>query len=277
MKTPDPSSPPGATGSSFSATAGEGAGYALQRARIGTAGWSIPARLRDRFGNEGTTLARYAAVFNAVEINSSFYRPHQPDVYRRWAESVPADFRFAAKLPQEITHDRRLAACRAPLKRFVDEVAGLGGKLRVLLVQLPPSLAFEARNVDRFFGLFRSMHPGPITVEPRHRSWFEPSVSACLAKHAIGRVAADPARVAAAAEPLIAQSVAYYRLHGSPRMYWSPYDLAQVRALGDEVEAHAKAGNEAWAMFDNTASQAAANNALQLVDWLADGPLTSAR
>src|SRR5687768_3338078 len=86
---------------------------------VGTAGWSIPARLREQFETEGSTLARYASVFNAVEINSSFYRPHQPEVYARWAEATPPGFRFAAKIPQEITHDRRLASSKPHLRKFL--------------------------------------------------------------------------------------------------------------------------------------------------------------
>ena len=238
---------------------------------VGTAGWSIPARLREQFGTEGSTLARYASVFNAVEINSSFYRPHQPEVYARWAEATPPGFRFAAKIPQEITHDRRLASSKPHLRKFLGEVSGLGSKLRVLLVQLPPSLPFEANNANRFFAAFRELHDGPIVVEPRHRSWFDASIEKCLAKHAIGRVAADPACCANAAMPTVENKVAYYRLHGAPRMYWSPYDIAQIRALGDDVEAQVGQGNETWAMFDNTASQAAAHNALQLLEWLRAG------
>src|SRR5882757_510271 len=75
---------------------------------IGCAGWSIPTHLADRFPATGTHLERYASRFNAVEINSSFYRPHQTKTYSRWADSTPADFRFSVKLPQEITHRRRL-------------------------------------------------------------------------------------------------------------------------------------------------------------------------
>ena len=111
--------------------------------RIGCAGWSIPRDTGDAFPEEGSHLERYARVFGGVEINSSFYRPHKPQTYARWAESVPDDFRFSVKLPRTISHDARLQDIDAPLAQFAAEVSALGGKLGCVLVQLPPKLAFE--------------------------------------------------------------------------------------------------------------------------------------
>ena len=62
--------------------------------RIGNAGWSIPARIRGSFGEAANGLARYARRLDTVEINSSFYRPHRPETYARWAASTPDHFRF---------------------------------------------------------------------------------------------------------------------------------------------------------------------------------------
>ena len=108
--------------------------------RIGTAGWSVPSG----FGDGGSQLQRYAARFSCVEINSSFYRPHRPQTYARWAASVPAGFRFAVKAPRTITHDARLREPRALLQPFLEEIGALGATLGPLLIQLPPSLAFDA-------------------------------------------------------------------------------------------------------------------------------------
>ena len=98
----------------------------------------------------GSHLERYARHLNAVEINSSFYRPHRRTTYQRWAQSVPDDFRFSVKLPKTITHEAGLTDCGALLDRFVDEVTGLGDKLAVLLVQLPPKSALSKRIANRF-------------------------------------------------------------------------------------------------------------------------------
>src|ERR1700735_1146646 len=111
--------------------------------RIGCAGWNVPKQHMAVFSAAGSHLHRYARQFNAVEINSSFYRPHRRSTYERWAASVPKDFRFSAKLPRAITHHARLADPEAALDVFAAEVLGLGEKLGPLLAQLPPSLAFD--------------------------------------------------------------------------------------------------------------------------------------
>src|SRR5687768_1118421 len=95
---------------------------------IGTAGWSIPRAAGHRCDGDGTHLQRYARVFSCAEINSSFHRPHAAATYAKWAASTPPDFRFAVKLPKEITHIRKLLRIRTPLERFLEESAGLGAK-----------------------------------------------------------------------------------------------------------------------------------------------------
>ena len=119
--------------------------------RIGCAGWSIPRQHARLFGEGDSTLARYATCFDLVEVNSSFYRPHQRKTWERWAAETPAHFRFTAKLPQEISHERALRGCVACLDRFLGEVDGLGDKLECLLLQLPRSRALEIPVARRFF------------------------------------------------------------------------------------------------------------------------------
>src|SRR5688572_12054373 len=96
---------------------------------IGCAGWSLPRDSWPRFPEAGTHLQRYAQQLNAAEINSSFYRPHQPATYQRWAESTPEHFRFSVKLPKAITHEQRLRDSKPVLQEFLAQVAGLNGKL----------------------------------------------------------------------------------------------------------------------------------------------------
>jgi uncharacterized protein YecE (DUF72 family) len=214
---------------------------------------------------------RYGAVMNAVEINSSFYRPHRRETSERWAASVPGDFRFAVKLPRTITHERRLADVRALLDGFLSQVVGLDNKLGPLLVQLPPSLRFDQAVAERFLDDLRARHAGPIVCEPRHASWFTPDVEALLAERRVARVAADPAPVAGAGEAGGWPALAYRRLHGSPRIYYSPYSpeflTATARALADERAR----GIESWCVFDNTAEFAALGDALTVMRLLA-GP-----
>lgn len=104
--------------------------------RIGCAGWSIPAPLKARMPPGESHLGRYGQVFSAAEINSSFYRYHEPATYERWRNTVPPGFRFSVKVPREITHFARLQGTKRPLARFLEGATRLEAKLGPLLVQL---------------------------------------------------------------------------------------------------------------------------------------------
>jgi len=225
---------------------------------IGTAGWNIPARHADGFAGPGTHLTRYAAQMTAVEINSSFYRPHQRKTYERWAASVPEDFRFSVKLPRSITQEHHLKDYDALLSRFLEESTGLGVKLGVILVQLPPSLSYEADVAEDFFGALHGRTKAAIACEPRHASWFTSEADAALKTWHVARVAADPPRAPADGAPGGWQGLRYWRLHGSPKIYYSDYDAAALKALAEKLEA------ADWCIFDNTAAFAALGNALSL-------------
>lgn len=232
--------------------------------RIGCAGWSLGSAHPSQFPAAGTHLQRYAAVFNAVEINSSFYRPHRTDTYRRWSDSVPEDFRFSAKLPRSITHEHRLIAATALLDRFLAEVSALGSKLGALLIQLPPSLAYAERHAAAFLHALRERYAGGLCLEPRHATWFSAAATALLCEYRIGRVGADPALSPAAAVPGAAAALCYTRLHGSPRMYWSDYAPEQLQAIARRVRGEHERGADSWCIFDNTAAGHALGNALEL-------------
>jgi uncharacterized protein YecE (DUF72 family) len=172
--------------------------------RIATTGWSIPAAVRDSFPVAGTGLERYAARCNAAEINSSFYRPHRRETWERWAAAVPDDFAFAVKLPKTITHTARLVAADDLLTAFAREVAGLGGKLGVILVQLPPSLALDTAVARAFFKRLADAIPAAdVACEPRHASWFTTEADDLLAGLKVARVAADPAILPVAGSALL--------------------------------------------------------------------------
>lgn len=236
---------------------------------VGTAGWSIAKQHGDAFDAGGSMLERYATRLNAVEVNASFHRPHRRTTWERWAAITPPHFRFSAKLPKVVTHERRLVDAAEPVARFLDEVGGLGEKLAVLIVQLPPSLAFDATIARAFFADLGARTPAALACEPRHASWFEPDAGALMAQSKVARIAADPARVPAAAEPGGWQALAYWRLHGSPAMYRTPYDDARLDAYAAQIRAARARAAEVWCMFDNTMSAAATANALSLAEKLA--------
>jgi uncharacterized protein YecE (DUF72 family) len=230
---------------------------------IGTAGWSIPRASAARFAGEGTHLERYARVLGCAEINSSFYRPHAASTYARWAASTPPDFRFAVKVPRSITHEGQLRKARQPLERFLEESGGLGSKRGPLLLQLPPSFAFDRRVAAGFFDLLRARYSGPVVCEPRHETWISHAADTLLTAYRIARIAADPPTAPGAELPGAWTGMVYFRLHGSPRKYWSAYPAHYLAALG-AVLCGVPPPVEAWCVFDNTASGAAAANAWEL-------------
>ena len=236
---------------------------------VGTAGWSIPAADRARFAHEGSALERYASRFDGVEINSSFHRPHRRSTWERWARSVPPRFKFAVKLPKTISHQHKLAGCAPLIGPFLDEVAGLGDRLAILLLQLPPKLAFDAALVEAFLNEICPMIDARLVCEPRHPSWFDAAADALLAGRDIARVAADPACVPAAALPGGWRGLGYWRLHGSPSIYRSSYDEPRLDSYADSMRANLRAGP--WCMFDNTAGSFATGNALSLMNKLRSG------
>jgi uncharacterized protein YecE (DUF72 family) len=233
------------------------------RLYIGTAGWSIPRASAHRSASDGTHLERYARLFRAVEINSSFHGPHAAATYARWRETTPPGFRFAVKVPRTITHDLQLRRARLPFAEFLAQTTGLGAKRGPLLVQLPPSLAFEARIASTFFEMARALYDGPLVCEPRHPTWFAPRATVLLERHRIARVAADPPPAPQADRPDGWRGVVYFRLHGTPRTYWSSYSANFLAALAVAVRDRLAAA-DVWCIFDNTASGAALENAWEL-------------
>lgn len=227
---------------------------------LGCAGWSLSGEYAADFPEAGTHLQRYARVLNAVEINSSFYRPHRPATYARWGESVPEGFRFSVKVPKAITHERRLLDCEAELEGFLAQCGELGERLGCLLVQLPPSLAFEPVAAARFFAALRAKFDGAVAIEPRHGSWA--AAGAMLTEMQVAQVAADPARFGADAEPGGWPGLVYWRLHGAPRIYFSAYCAEYLDTLAVRLEDCAAAGVPVWCIFDNTAAGAALGDAL---------------
>ena len=229
---------------------------------LGVAGWAIRREHSPRFANVGSHLQRYATLFNCVEINSCFYRPHRRSTYERWASSVPDPFRFSVKLPKVITHELRLVGAEERLDDFLEETSGLGYKIGPILIQLPPSFAFDLPVVRSFFDQLRTRFEGDAVLEPRHETWFTEEVESLLREYRLARVAADPARVTAAAVPGGHDQPAYFRLHGSPRVYYSAYTPDFLDSVADSIQANVSRGVRTWCIFDNTALGFATSDAL---------------
>ena len=240
--------------------------------RVGTAGWSIPRAAASRFDSTGTHLERYSRRFDCAEINSSFHRPHSDTTYAKWRESTPAGFQFAVKIPRAISHELKLREAREPFVTFLAQTDALADKRGPLLLQLPPSLSFDASVATAFLDQVRRVYDGALVCEPRHATWFSPLVASLLERYRISRVAADPSPVPDATTPPGWPRIAYFRLHGSPRTYWSRYDERAIAALATTIERISTA-EQIWCVFDNTASGSAIENAWELRERLSGNSL----
>lgn len=225
---------------------------------IATAAWSIPKKVSDRFAREGSGLTRYASVFAGVEINSTFYRRHKTSTFAHWVESVPDGFLFSVKIPKEVTHTRAMKEIGQPFDTFLEDIAPLGEKRGPLLCQLPPSMAFSANEMAVAFKTMRDSDQGPLVMEVRHKSWASDEAAALLREYAIDRVLADPALVWSVKD--FADPPRYVRLHGKPRVYYSSYTAEEIRSFSTLLEP------DGWCVFDNTASGAAIENALMMLE-----------
>lgn len=241
------------------------------RIRVGCAGWALRKESQPLFPSTGTHLERYAQRLPAVEVNSCFYRSHRATTWARWAASTPAGFRFSCKIPKEITHHLRLRHATEPLEQFLNEVSHLGDRVGPLLIQLPPSLPFRTDLVRGFLQELRERYRGQAACEPRHDSWFTAEVDALLREFRIAGVAADPPRSPLGLSPFGDRVLQYFRLHGSPTIYRSPYSPEYLRKLASRLMEASKPDRQVWCIFDNTADGHALFNALSMLDLLGQG------
>jgi uncharacterized protein YecE (DUF72 family) len=165
-----------------------------QKIRIGTCAWSFdewsgPLYPADLPSNRW--LEFYSRYLPTVEIDSTFYSAPAEEIARRWAEMTPSYFRFACKLPRQITHEKRLRDCSSELRAFLSAVEPLAPKLPVILIQLPPSY----RPAEEKSGLrdFLAQLPSDFrfAVEFRHAGWHKPHFIRLLEKHRICWVWSD--------------------------------------------------------------------------------------
>ena len=238
--------------------------------RIGLAGWSeAVSRSRGHFPQTtGTGLERYSSALNLVEVNVSFYRQVRRSTYESWAEQTPEDFAFSVKMSRAVTHFAKLSP-QAPLDVFWESVAGLGDKLRAVLVQLPPSLALDASRASDFFARMRTSYDGLIAVEPRHDSWRSEQARTIYVQHQLTEVATAIPDAPSTPDTPPDPQTAYYRLHGEPRRYRSPYSLEQLERLATVLR---QLTGPALVVFDNTATSAGVSNALALRELLEQDP-----
>lgn len=129
-------------------------------------------------------LAHYSQIFNAVELDSTFYGTPPPERVRQWAAVAPKGFKFCVKTPREITHERQLVEAEETMLTFLNRMRLLGKNLGAILIQLPPS--FTAAHFDTVAAFLAGL-PAKFdyAVEFRHPSWYIPETAELLKKHSI--------------------------------------------------------------------------------------------
>src|SRR5262245_4099933 len=159
---------------------------------IGTSGWQYKD-WKDRFYPaqvpQRSWLEYYAAEFATVEVNNAFYRLPERSTFSDWASRTPDGFLFAVKMSRFLTHIKRLREPDEPVSRFLEHAAGLGHKLGPVLLQLPPTLIADAALLDAALRRFPARVR--VAVEPRHPSWFSPSIQDVLTRRGAALCWAD--------------------------------------------------------------------------------------
>ena len=165
-----------------------------QKIRIGACAWSFDDWRRVFYPQDlpgSRWLEFYANYFPAVEVDSTFYAAPAEKTVRRWVEMTPAGFRFACKLPREITHSCRLRDCTVELNSFLRAIEPIASKLQVILIQLPPSFAPEDGKPTLRKFLAQLPRGFRFAIEFRHAGWHRPQIIGLLEKYRVCWVWAD--------------------------------------------------------------------------------------
>jgi uncharacterized protein YecE (DUF72 family) len=200
---------------------------------VGTSGWQYrdwrgrfyPPRLPQRLW-----LEHHAAAWQTVEVNSSFYRLPPREVFEQWRSRTPADYLVTVKASRFLSHVTRLREPQEPVSRLMDRVAGLGDRLGVVLLQLPPDLQLEADRLEQCLACFPA--GTRVVVEPRHASWWVPEVREVLERRGPALCWAD--RGSRPVAPLWRTAGwGFLRLHGGGGEAVWPYDEAVLDGWAD--------------------------------------------
>jgi uncharacterized protein YecE (DUF72 family) len=232
--------------------------------RVGTSGWIYkhwcgvvyPADLAPR-----RWLEHYAAAFDTVEVNSSFYHLPAAETFRAWARQVPTGFVFAVKASRYLTHMKKLKDPERPLANVLGRARELGARLGPVLYQLPPGWRADVPRLRHFLALL----PADLThaVEFRDPSWYTDEVRGALAERGVGFCVHD-LRGEATPDWVTGPAV-YGRFHGpTARAYAGRYAPEQLRAWAERIDGWRRAGLDVYAYFNNDDAGHAATNAREL-------------
>jgi uncharacterized protein YecE (DUF72 family) len=231
--------------------------------RIGCSGWNY-RHWRGRFYPEKLPVKRwfefYAATFDTVEINNSFYRLPSADTFAKWRDQAPPGFCYAVKANRFLTQAKKLKDCKQPLERMLSPMRKLGDRLGPILYQLPPRFHINLQRLEDFLKLL----PRNLThiFEFRDRSWLTVEMLALLDRYQAGFCVHD--MPGSATEPWAVGQTAYIRFHGGEGKYRGRYSDARLLDWADWIVEQSTSGRSVWAYFNNDVEAHAIHDALTL-------------
>jgi len=240
----------------------------VARIRIGTSGY-VYQHWRGILYPKGLPseewLARYASVFDTVELNNTFYRLPTSKAVDGWRERSPRGFLFAVKGSRYLTHMKRLLDTGEGVRRFFDVVGRLGKKLGPVLWQLPPRWK---PNPERLDGFLRALPKRiPMAFEFREPEWYSNEVCDVLDAHGAAFCEHDIIRLK---PPRLTGGFRYLRFHGATGKYQGRYKKSGLRPYARDLKAWAADGNDAYVYFNNDIGGHAIMDALDLLDLVGD-------
>jgi uncharacterized protein YecE (DUF72 family) len=220
---------------------------------LGTSGWDYPEWVGRVYPPRTVAdrLRYYATLFPMVEVNSTFYRLPPPSVASSWARRTPSGFRFAAKFPQSITHERKLVGTDEEMHRFLQVLKPLrdAGKFAAALLQLPPSLPFEPATVRAFYESIPT--DLPVAVEFRERSWMSPASYDLLREFHLAYVVVDEPHLPVHLETTAPFSYVRWHGHGHPVWYDYTYSVKELEAWVPKLEELRQQVSTVYGFFNN--------------------------
>lgn len=246
----------------------------MSEIRLGTSGWEYPEWVGRVYPRRGPRdrLAFYAQLFPVVEINTTFYRIPPAATVASWARRTPEGFRFTAKFPKSVTHDRRLVGTGDDVREFLQALRPLReqGKLAATLLQLPPSLEFDPRAARTFYEDLPA--DLPVAVEFRDPSWQIPESLALLREFRLAQVVVDEPLLPVRLE--VTGPFAYLRWHGHGARVWYDYSYRREELVPwvERVQELARRAGAVYGFFNNHFRGDAATNCQTLEELLGLSP-----
>ena len=202
----------------------------------------------------------YNNHFKTLELNVTFYRFPRLPALENWYNISPKSYRFSIKVPKAITHFKQFNDTKRMMNDFYGTTReGLKDKLGCVLFQMPPRMSYKPEKLEQILDnvdlAFNNV------LEFRHESWWNAEVYNTLGKNNI--TFCGMSHPTLPNEVILNNKILYFRFHGVPQVYASPYDLATLQKVADEIKANPKI-KEAYIYFNNDIGASAIRNASEL-------------